>query len=176
MQHKGDIALSQVIPFEFTTNDGNGAPSTLSAATVKVYKNGVATPSTAGITLSINFNSITGLNSLLIDTSADGSFYSTGSDFSVVLTAGTVAATSIISILGSFSINNRTAIRSTTAGRTLDISATGGAGVDWSNVESPTSTVVLSNTTVGTVTNITNPVVVTGTGLTLAQFIALQNP
>lgn len=40
----------------------------------------------------------------------------------------------------------------TVAGRTLDVSAGGEAGVDWANVGSPTTTVGLTNTTVGVVT------------------------
>lgn len=40
----------------------------------------------------------------------------------------------------------------TTAGRTLDVSAGGEAGVDWANIGSPTTTVGLTNTTVGIVT------------------------
>lgn len=36
----------------------------------------------------------------------------------------------------------------TTAGRTLDVSAAGNAGVDWANVENPTTTVDLTNTTI----------------------------
>jgi hypothetical protein len=38
----------------------------------------------------------------------------------------------------------------TTAGRTLDVSTTGEAGVDWSNVGSPTTTVGLTGTTIST--------------------------
>ena len=44
----------------------------------------------------------------------------------------------------------------TVALRTLDVSAGGEAGVDWANVGSPTTTVSLSGTTVGTATNLTN--------------------
>lgn len=47
-------------------------------------------------------------------------------------------------------------LRPTLPGRTLDVTSTGGAGIDWSNVEAPTSTVSLSGTTVGTVTTATN--------------------
>ncbi len=43
-------------------------------------------------------------------------------------------------------------LKPTTAGRTLDVSAGGEAGLDWANVGSPTTTIVLSGTTVGTVT------------------------
>lgn len=42
----------------------------------------------------------------------------------------------------------------TTAGRTLDVTATGAAGIDWANVENPTTTVGLSGTTVQTATDI----------------------
>lgn len=42
----------------------------------------------------------------------------------------------------------------TVAGRTLDISATGEAGIDWANIGSPTTTVALSGTTVKTATDV----------------------
>jgi hypothetical protein len=57
----------------------------------------------------------------------------------------------------------------TTAGRTLDVSATGEAGVDWANVGSPTTAVDLSGTTIKTTQKVdvdtikTNPVVNAGT-------------
>jgi hypothetical protein len=44
----------------------------------------------------------------------------------------------------------------TTAGRTLDVSAGGEAGVDWANVGGAASTVALTGTTVGTATTLTN--------------------
>jgi len=42
----------------------------------------------------------------------------------------------------------------TTAGRTLDVSATGEAGLDWANIGSPTTVVNLSGTTVKTATDV----------------------
>ena len=45
------------------------------------------------------------------------------------------------------------ALKPTTAGRTLDITTTGEAGIDWANIGAPTTTVALTGTTVGTVTN-----------------------
>lgn len=60
-------------------------------------------------------------------------------------------------------LDNPSFLSPTTASRTLDVSATGEAGVDWANVGSPTSTVGLSNTTVGLVTTTT-----TATNLTNA--------
>ncbi len=42
------------------------------------------------------------------------------------------------------------ALQPTTAGRTLDVSSSGEAGVDWANVGSPTTTLNLSGTTIST--------------------------
>lgn len=50
----------------------------------------------------------------------------------------------------------------TTAGRKLDVSAGGEAGLDWANIGAPTTTVALSGTTVGTVTTYTGNTVQTG--------------
>lgn len=60
-------------------------------------------------------------------------------------------------------------LQPTTAGRTLDVSAGGEAGVDWANVGSPTTAVDLSGTTIKTTQKVdvdtikTNPVVNGGT-------------
>jgi len=57
----------------------------------------------------------------------------------------------------------------TTAGRTLDVSATGEAGLDWANVGSPATALDLSGTTIATTQKVdietikTNPVVNAGT-------------
>lgn len=44
----------------------------------------------------------------------------------------------------------------TTAGRTLDVTATGAAGLDWGNIENPTTVVNLSQTSALAVTSVTN--------------------
>lgn len=49
-----------------------------------------------------------------------------------------------------------------TAGNTLDVTATGAAGIDWGNVENPTTTLGLTNTTVGTITTYTGNTPQTG--------------
>jgi hypothetical protein len=48
----------------------------------------------------------------------------------------------------------------TTAGRTLDVTAAGNAGVDWNNIETPNATVNLSGTTISSVTGQINANVV----------------
>jgi len=92
----------------------------------------------------------------------------TGSTKTVTLVAGTTftaAATDNISVMG------RAPLQPTTAGRTLDVSAGGEAGIDWANVGTPGSTVSLSATTVGSVSAVTS-VAALGTGAITAASIA----
>lgn len=59
-------------------------------------------------------------------------------------------------IVNSGTFGNAQLVRATTPANTLDISVSGNAGIDWNNIDSPTATVVLSNTTVGTTTTNTD--------------------
>lgn len=69
------------------------------------------------------------------------------------------------------------ALKPTVAGRTLDVSAGGEAGIDWANIGGATTTVNLSGTTIDTdqvVASVTNPVVATdvlGNGLASATVL-----
>ncbi len=125
----GDIALSQVLYFHFTTRQfSTGAPITSASLALSVYKDDSTTQSTAGITTTFTtgFDNVVGLVSVKIDTSADGTFYAAGHDFSVVITTGTSDSVSIVGeVVGYFSIQNRAALRPTTAGRTINIDSTG---------------------------------------------------
>jgi hypothetical protein len=152
-RHLGDFDASAIVYGKFTTyRPSTGAPFTLAGTpALSVYKDGSTTQSTAGVTLTADFDSVTGLNHFAIDTSADGSFYAAGSFFDVVITTGTVdSISSVGSVVGSFTIRKVSTLKPTTAGRTLDVSAGGEAGVDWSNVGSPTTSLALTGTTIST--------------------------
>lgn len=152
--YHGDIRLSDTIDIKFTTRQfSNGAPTTLSGTpTVAAYPGNSVTEITAGITLTVDFDARTGLNNVrVVATGANG--YATATNYTLVITAGTVGGTSVVGeCVGSFSIENRSALIPTTAGRTLDVSATGEAGVDWANVGGQGTSVTLSATTVNDVT------------------------
>jgi hypothetical protein len=65
----------------------------------------------------------------------------------------------------------------TTSGRTLDVSSTGEAGVDWANVGSPASTVALSNTSAASIAGAVGSVAgavgsVASGGISSASFVA----
>lgn len=115
MSYYGDRALSSTVMFQFTTSV-NGTPTTLSGSPViSVYKNST-TEGTTGVTLTADYDSRTGLNHVVIDTSADGTFFATGNDFSCVITTGTVGGVSQVGVeVGSFSIGRSSASAPTVA-------------------------------------------------------------
>lgn len=151
----GDFNPGDTVRFMWNSNDSNGASITRSTnGTISVYQNGNTTQTTTGVTDTEDFDSLTGVHFCAIDTSQDGTFYAAGRDFAVVLSAATIDTRTVNAVLAHFSIQARSALRPTTAGRTLDVSAGGEAGIDWANVGSPTSTVGLSGTTVKTATDV----------------------
>jgi len=124
----GDFKAGKTVYLPFDTQV-NGLPTTASAATVKVYKNAVTTTEvTTGVTTSLDFDSLTGMHMVAVDTSSDGAFYAAGNEYSVALTALTLSGSTVRIWLGSFSIENR--------------------AVNWAQVCSPTTAVNLSATNI----------------------------
>lgn len=156
MINLGDFSFGAIVYRSFTSISTAGVPSSLGGTpVVKVMKDDGTTQSTAGVTLVTDLGGTVGLNNVKVDTSADATFYASGHDFTVVITAGTLNTTTVVGYaVASFSIEKRSALRPTTAGRTLDVSSGGGAGLDWANIKSPTTTQGLSGTTVLEVTNV----------------------
>ena len=109
MQQLGDFEEDYAtLNFYFSTHKGDGTPATLSdTPAVSVYKGSSTTQSTAGITLNVDFDGVTGLNHVLIDLSADA-FYAIANDYAVVITTGTVDSISVVGmVVALFSIENR---------------------------------------------------------------------
>ena len=126
-KHLGDFDTSTVIYGKFTTfRPSTGAAYALSGGVLSVYKDNSLTQSTTGVTLTADFDSVTGLNHFAIDTSADGTFYSSGSFFDVVITTGTVDSVSVVgAVVGSFTLRKTSALKPATAGRTLVVDSAG---------------------------------------------------
>lgn len=108
MNYCGNLTEDQTIDWKFSTVDTDNAPITLDGSpAVSIYKANDATQSTAGVTLSVDFDGVTGLHHVRIDTSADA-FYAVGNDYQAVITSGTVDGISVVgSVLFTFSIENR---------------------------------------------------------------------
>ena len=80
-KYLGDFALESTFDTKFcTTAAATGAPTTLSGTPViSAYVGNSATQLTAGITLSVDFDSVTGLNNIrVVATAANG--YAAGSN------------------------------------------------------------------------------------------------
>lgn len=122
----GDIRLGDTIDIKFTTRQISGAPSTLSGTPViSAYPANSTTQLTAGITLSVDFDAVTGYNNVrVVATSGNG--YATATNYDLCITTGTVNSVSVVGeSIGSFSIENRSALMPTTAARTLVVDAAG---------------------------------------------------
>lgn len=109
----GDFPASSTIRFMWNTSGSNGASITRATdGSIRIYKNNSATQRTSsnGITDTEDFDSLTGVHHLQIDTSdnSDAGFYAAGNDYFVVLTASTIDSQAVNAALFGFSIENRT--------------------------------------------------------------------
>jgi hypothetical protein len=163
MYNAGDFELNKTVYIPFNTFDATGASVTVTdlvAGDVKIHKNGGTTKrsSSAGVTVSIDFDSVTGGHLIAIDTSddTDAGFYADGADYQIRLEGITVATKTLNPFIATFSIRNRSALMPTTAGRKIDVASTGEAGLDFDNVKDASSAKTLTNITVPTVSTLTN--------------------
>jgi hypothetical protein len=104
---EGIRPLAATVVFNFNTSV-NGVPTTLIGSPVlSVYKNST-TESITGITLTVDYDSRTGMNHVVVDTSSDGTFYAADNDFDVVITTGTLGGVSQVGqVVGSFTLTNQ---------------------------------------------------------------------
>lgn len=106
MSYHGDIALGATIDIGFTTKYG-GALASLIGGTAAAYADNGTTAITSGVTLSAD-NTVAGSHNVRI-VATSGNTFAAG-NYVVTLTAGTVGGISAIgSVVGSFSIDCRTA-------------------------------------------------------------------
>lgn len=113
-RHLPDRAVGSTIPFTFTTHasaGGNVSPSTaFEAADIRIYKDGSATQrsSSAGITMTSPFDSLTGVHNITIDLSdnTDAGFYATGHYYEVMLVPNdeTIDSQTVNQVIFSFDI------------------------------------------------------------------------
>lgn len=144
MNYAGDVKLGNTIDLYFTTRAfATGVPTTLAGTpSVAAYVGNSITEITAGITLDVDFDGRGGLNHVRVVASS-GNGFAAATDIWIVVTAGTVGGTSVVGeTVAAFSIENRC--------------------VNWASVVGPTTAVVLTNTTVGTLTTYTGNTVQTG--------------
>ena len=165
-----DTTETVYIPFNTFSSDDPSASVTitnLAAADVEIHKDGSTTQRSSdnGVTVSIDFDSVTGNHLVAIDLSdnSDAGYYANGSRYQVRMEGTTVDGATINAWIGSFSIGCM--LRPTTAGATLDVESGGCAGIDWGNVANKTTANDLSATDIqlcDTVTTLTGHTAQTG--------------
>ncbi len=87
---------SQIFLLFNTRDDAGNLVSFSGSPAVSVYKNNSAIQAMSGVALTVDFDGVAGLNLLVISTGPDAAFYSTGSTFHVVVTAGTAGGNSLV--------------------------------------------------------------------------------
>jgi len=105
-----DYTLDATVYQMFTTRSIAGVPTALAGTpVVSAYENDSATQITAGITLGVDHDGVTGLNLLTIAaTTANG--FESGKDYNLVITTGTVDSVSAVGeVVGAFSIGRSAA-------------------------------------------------------------------
>jgi hypothetical protein len=120
MKNLGNVeAAYATLNFNFNTHKADGTPVDLvGTPTIEVYKNST-TQSSAGTSITVQYDSIVGLNHVVIDLSADGTFYASGEEYSVILTSAGTLTVDSISVKGTeiacFSIGKRVAAANVTS-------------------------------------------------------------
>ncbi len=128
MPYLGDFVANATVRGYFNTRKANGESVTFAGTpALAVYKNNGTTEATAGVSLTVDFDSRTGLHLFTVDTSAN-LFYAEGSDYKVVVISGTVDSVSVVgSVVAEFSIQNRSKITQQEVRDSLKLSPSAGA-------------------------------------------------
>lgn len=118
MNYLGDLLPGQTLHTIWSSNGADGASITRATnGTISVYKDNGTTQSTSGITDTEDFDSLTGIHALTIDLGANLTFYSAGSNFTIVLSGATIDGKSVNAVIGHFSIMNRAPSKTMRAGQ-----------------------------------------------------------
>lgn len=107
MMYLGDYEEDAILDFKWSSNAADGASITRATnGTISVYKANNTTQTTAGVTDTEDFDSLTGIHHCRIDLSADA-FYEVANDYMVVLSGATIDGKSVNAVLAHFSIEHR---------------------------------------------------------------------
>lgn len=135
MLNLGDIAPGATVDFKFNTHSADGTPITLAGTpSLAAYKDNGTTQTTTGLTLTVDFDAVTGLHNVRVVTT--DSFYAIGSRFQVVVAAGTVDSVSVVGTvlaeftLSKFGLNKAAIVHGTVAASPTPTNTTLTAAVD----------------------------------------------
>lgn len=112
----GDFSTGSTVFFAFTTVNSTGAPTALSSGGITVYKNGSTVPDTTGVTLSSDFNGVTGLNHVQVDMISTSAFYAPSASYTAIISSGGVSGNTVAGyVVGGWSVKDRGPVTVSTA-------------------------------------------------------------
>ena len=174
-----DFTLEDTVHFKFTTRSfSTGAPDTLAGTPVlSIYEDDSITQITAGITLIVDFDAITGLNLASIVASAVNG-YESGKQYGIVVTTGSVGGVPVVGeVVGQFTLEKSAAavdlanatdglgaIKAETAVILVDTAEIGVAGAGLTNIDLPNQTMDITGNLSGSVGSVTADVGITQAG------------
>ena len=106
-----DITLGNTIYHKFTTRAfATGIPTTLAGTPViSAYEENNLTQITAGVSITVDYDSVTGLHQVTI-VATSGNGYESGKSYDLVITTGTVGGVSVVGeVIGSFTVESSSA-------------------------------------------------------------------
>lgn len=160
MSYQGDIAEDATFRFTFNTRTTAGAPITIGGtAAAECYKDSNLTQTGTGVAITEDYDGITGLHQCVM--TLTDAFYVTGSDYSIVMSVGTVDGQSVVGeTIGTFSIENRF-VRGTDSANTVvppSVAQFNARTLVAANYFDPAADAVANVTLVGTTTTNTDMV------------------
>lgn len=168
----GDFVVGDTLYFLFTTRRfTTGVPFTLAGSPIiSAYEDDSVTQITAGVSLGVDHDTVTGLNLITVVASGANGFEA-GKQYSLVITVGTVDSVSVVGeVVAEFSLEAISSLRPTTAGRTLTIESDGMAHSDVKEIEGSDATNQIRDSIVDDATRFSGAsiaAILTDTGTTL---------
>jgi hypothetical protein len=109
MTYHGDVAPGTPVIFKFTTVNTTGVATGMTSGAVSIYRDSMVTQFTTGVTLTTGFDSVVGLNHVVVATTNTTNYpVAGGVNYQAVLTGGTVAGKSVVGyVVGHFTMRNR---------------------------------------------------------------------
>jgi hypothetical protein len=112
MIYLGNFSTGVMVDFKWNTNASSGASITRATnGNIRIYKANSATQrtSSAGITDTEDFDSLTGVHHLRIDLAdnTDAGFYAAANDYQVVIEGAVIDGQTVNAVIAHFSILNR---------------------------------------------------------------------
>ncbi len=168
-----DIKLEETIYPKFTTRAfATGIPATLGGTPVlSVYEENNATQITSGVSVSADYDSVTGLNQATVAaTAANG--YEAGKSYDIVITTGTVSSVSVVGeVVDSFTIEASAAYD---AASSIGTGSSGAVNVK-ATEDNSSGAIIDGISKVGTITGDFNNVHADTGGTTIVSIAAVGN-